>query len=327
MPRIDLHVHLAGVAGDDSGCFVSPRMKGTITYRALLKLVGVDPRDPRRANETYAERLSELLNTSQELDYACIFAMDGVYDAQGELVPTDSHLYVPNSYVFEVCRPNPKLLPVISVNPQRRDALEELERWGDLAIALKWLAPLQKFDPSLPRYADFYATLKRLDLPVIAHTGCEHTFPGMHQDLGNPALYEALLKTGVPVVFSHCGTGSIRFPAHDYSDSFANMLDRYDNAFGDTSAFCNFMRFKQIRRFSSDRYVGRVLHGSDFPVPSNAVYFLGQLGFGGVLKLEGLQNPLDRDVRIKRQMGMPEASFTYAYELLEKRITRWLAAR
>jgi predicted TIM-barrel fold metal-dependent hydrolase len=325
--RIDLHVHLAGIQGDGSGCFVSARMRQTMTFRLLMRLMRADTRFPAHANATYVQRLADLLATSGELDYACLFAMDGVYDAHGELVPTESHLYVPNAYVFEACRRSPHLLPVISVNPQRRDALAELERWGDLAVALKWLAPLQKFDPSESRYALFLRKLGELELPVIAHTGCEHTFPGMEQRLGDPGLYEALIRQGVPVIFSHCGTGSFLHPGHDYSERFVTMLERYDNVFGDTSAFCSLVRYRQVRRFAADRYASRLLHGSDFPIPSSALYFLGELGFGKVMTLERSRHPLDRDVLTKRAMGMPDSVFEGAYALLEKRIRRWEASR
>lgn len=325
--RIDIHVHLAGLQGDGSGCFVSERMRRTLTFRALTTLMGANPRVPAEANRTYVERLSNLLATSSELDYACLFAMDGVYDAHGDLVPSESHLFVPNSYVFEACRRSPHLLPVISVNPQRRDALEELERWADDAVAMKWLAPLQKFDPSELRYAPFIRKLGELGLPVIAHSGCEHTFPGMEQRLGNPALYERLVQEGVAVIFSHCGTGSFVYPGYDFSKIFMAMLDRYDNVFGDTSAFCSIVRYQQVRRFAADRFADRILHGSDFPVPSSALYFLPALGFGKVLGLSLDRHPLDRDARTKRAMGMPDAVFEGAYRLLEPRIRRWEARR
>lgn len=325
--RIDLHVHLAGVQGDGSGCFVSERMRRTMTFRLLMRLMGANLREPADANRAYVQRLAELLASSEELDYACLFAMDGVYDAHGELVPHDSHLYVPNAYVFEACRRSPHLLPVISVNPQRKDAIAELERWGDLAVAMKWLAPLQKFDPSEARYEPFYRKLGELGLPLIAHTGCEHTFPGMAQRLGNPTLYERVVRQGVPVIFSHCGTGSFLHPAHDYSAEFVRMLERHENVFGDTSAFCSLVRYKQVRRFAADRYAGRILHGSDFPIPTSALYFLPALGFGTVLGLESTRHPLDRDAKTKRAMGMPDTVFEGAYRLFEDRIKRWEAKR
>lgn len=333
--RIDLHIHLAGIGappasrdgGCHQGCFVSPRMTRTITYHALRRLLGATQTDPIEATRAFADRLVELLEQSQELDYAAVFAMDGVYDAGGLILPKESHLYVPNSYVFEVCRRSPKLLPVISINPQRQDALDELAKWGPTAVAMKWLGPLQKFDPESPAHDRFYDALKELALPVIAHSGCEHTFPGMAQRLGNPMLYERLVKRGVPVIFSHCGTGSFMAPAHDYSAEFITLLERYDNVYGDTSAFCSLVRRNQVRRFAADRYIERIWHGSDWPIPSSAVYFLAELGFNRIFHLEKNRHPLDRDVATKRAMGVPDSVFTGAYHLLAPRIDRWEAAR
>ncbi|MNL17470.1 Amidohydrolase [compost metagenome] len=145
----------------------------------------------------------------------------------------------------------------------------------------------------------------------------------MEQRLGNPALYEPLLQRGIPVVFSHCGTGSFIHPGYDYSHEFLRLLERYDHAYGDTSAFCSLVRYKQIRRFRMERYEGRLLHGSDFPIPSSAVYFLRDLGFSGVARLQGVRSMLDRDVLTKRAMGMPEATFTAAGDLLATGIKRY----
>ncbi|MDB5095792.1 MAG: hypothetical protein JWM80_213 [Cyanobacteria bacterium RYN_339] len=322
--RIDLHVHLAGIGG---GCFVSPKMRRSIVYHALKRTLKIDDREPVESTRRYAERLATLLETSKELDYACIFAMDGVYDGAGELLPAESHLYVPNGYVFEVCKASPKLLPVISINPQRKDALEELTRWGPQAVALKWLGPLQKFDASNKAYEPFYDLLKELRLPVIAHSGCEHTFPGMEQRLGDPLLYEPVVKRGIPVFFSHCGTGSLVFPGHDYSGNFISLMERYENVYGDTSAFCSLLRWHQLKRFGADKYVNRIFHGSDWPIPSSSVYFLPALGFNAVRLLERDRHPLDRDAATKRAMGLPDQVFHGAYEVLKDRIAAWEAIR
>lgn len=325
--RIDVHTHLAGLSGHPSGCHISPRMGRSLAYKALLRLNGLSPKDPIAATEQFAARMQQVVESSSEIDYACVFAMDGVYDANGDLVPAESHLLVPNRYLFEVCAKSPRLLPVISVNPQRRDAAAELARWGPLAVAMKWLGPLQKFDPTAAAHERFYDQIADLQLPMIIHSGCEHTFPGMAQPLGNPMLYEPIVRRGVPVIFSHCGTGSFMHPGYDFSREFVTMLERYDNVYGDTSAFCSLVRYKQVRRFAADRYMGRILQGSDFPVPNNAFPFLAQLGFGPTWQLERTANLLDKDVRTKRRMGMPESTFTAAYGLFKARIAGWQAAR
>ena len=316
--RIDLHVHLVG-AGHGSNCAISPRMRRSIQYLALTRLLGMSRRDPDRV---YADRLVSVVEGATELDHACVFAMDGVYDAQGDRVPDQSHFYVPNDHAIDVCRRSDKLLPVISVNPQRRDALAELERVGPHAVALKWLAPMQRFDPSSARYEAFRRLLKELELPVIAHSGTEHTVPGVVQQLGDPELCEPLLKLGIPVIFAHCGTCSIFSPGLDQVPAFDRMLARYDCAFGDTSGFVTPVRAGRVRQFAAPRYAGRIFHGSDYPVPISALWFLPALGLKAVRELDRIANPLDRDVAIKRALGMPEAAVTGAYDLLASRIAR-----
>src|SRR5688572_22230685 len=101
--RVDIHVHLAGLTGDPHGCFVSERMRRSATYWALKQVNGLDDRDPAKGSRSFADRLITLMESAKEVDYACVFAMDGVYDGGGNLVRDESHLYVPNPYVFAVC--------------------------------------------------------------------------------------------------------------------------------------------------------------------------------------------------------------------------------
>ncbi|MNX98553.1 hypothetical protein D3C86_1309670 [compost metagenome] len=53
------------------------------------------------------------------------------------------------------------------------------------------------------------------------------------------------------------------------------------------------------------------------------MYFLRDLGFSGVARLQGVRSVLDRDVLTKRAMGMPERTFTAAGELLAPGIRRY----
>lgn len=312
MNRIDTHVHLAGNGAGGSGCHVSRQMARSIQYRFMRALPDIG-----RTDQEFADRLVFLANSTTALDFVCVFAMDGVYDVRGEFLPDQSHLYVPNSYAIEVASRSPKLLPVISINPQRAGADEELARYGPQAVALKWLPSAQHFDPSNPRYDSFRELLRDLGLPVICHSGTEHTLPNAAQRLGNPLLCEPLLKLGIPVIFAHCATCTIFQPGTNYLPAFRNLLERYDCAYGDTAGFCSLVRFRHVYRFSADRYIGRIVHGSDYPVPTNAVYFWRKLGLETVRTLGGIRNPLEKDAAIKRAAGMPEDSFTTAYKLLE----------
>jgi hypothetical protein len=104
-------------------------------------------------------------------------------------------------------------------------------------------------------------------------------------------------------------------------------MERYPNVYGDTSAFCSLVRWKQLRRFGADKYVDRIVHGSDWPIPSSSIYFLPALGFDAIRRLEGNRHPLDRDAATKRAMGLPDVVFHGAYEVLKDRIASWEAHR
>ena len=57
-----------------------------------------------------------------------ILAQDGVYDDRGRLDTKRTHFYVPNDYLLQVTGRYPKLMvPCVSINPDRADAVDELE--------------------------------------------------------------------------------------------------------------------------------------------------------------------------------------------------------
>ena len=69
--------------------------------------------------------------------------------------------------------------------------------------------------------------------------------------------------------------------------------------------------------------VARTLHGSDFPVPCNAFYYVRTLGHRRVLSLERERNPLQRDVALKRALGYPDDVLTRACGVLPN-LERWV---
>ena len=82
-----------------------------------------------------------------------------------------------------------------------------------------------------------------------------------------------------------------------------------------------------MRRLAARRQVHKIFHGSDWPIPSTSLVFLPDLGFNRVFGIERDRHPLDRDVRTKRAMGLPEEVFTGAWDLLKDRVVRWEAVR
>src|ERR1043166_10189578 len=90
---------------------------------------GFDLRKPSEADAFYVERLLRELECASLVEKAVLLALDGVYDAGGNLDMKRTDFLISNAYALEVARKRPdRFLPGASVNPQRRDALDELER-------------------------------------------------------------------------------------------------------------------------------------------------------------------------------------------------------
>ena len=63
---------------------------------------------------------------------------------------------------------------------------------------------------------------------------------------------------------------------------------------------------------------GRVLHGSDFPVPvlGHRLWLTGSLGWSEFRRCQRLDNPVERDWMFKQALGFPEDTRTRAASLL-----------
>ena len=99
------------------------------------------------------------------------------------------------------------------------------------------------------------------------------------------------------------------------------MCARFPNLYGDNSALAalNFrLRPWALRRMTSEPLAGRILHGSDLPVPSNGLlpWVGGMLSWGEYREAGVIKNPLEHDAYLKRKLGFDEATFTRAAGVL-----------
>ena len=102
------------------------------------------------------------------------------------------------------------------------------------------------------------------------------------------------------------------------------MMRRYPHLWVDNSGISNPSRWPHLPRFAADaELVARTLHGSDFPVPSNAFWYVRRLGAGRVAALERIRNRMQRDVELKRALGYPDEVLTRAASVLPN-LHRWL---
>ena len=71
----------------------------------------------------------------------CLLPFDKFYEKDGTPNEAKTTFYIPNDYSFMMAREHPEYFhPVGSVNPYRKDALEELERCHRNGVTIiKWL--------------------------------------------------------------------------------------------------------------------------------------------------------------------------------------------
>lgn len=322
-PKIDCHVHLAGQGTDDSGCWVSPLFTRRVTYR-LLRLRH-RPTDADHADAEWAAELADRVRRS-ELDYAVALGFDGVYDRAGRFDPLRSQMVVPSSWVFEVCRRHPELIPGPSVNPHRRDALERLEECIEGGAALiKWLPATQDIDPGDRTLAPFYRRLAETGIPILVHSGgSEQTFAQVSPDLKDLRRILFPLEEGVRMIVAHTAAPVTYARDPDQVPMLKRMLERFPHLWVDNSGISNPSRFIHLPRFARDpELVERTIHGSDFPVPSNAFWYVRHLGSRRVMALERIRNRMQRDIELKRALGYPDDVLTRAPSVLAN-LDRWI---
>lgn len=317
---VDMHVHVVGNGAGGTGCWL--RVRGWLRPLAALMVRqlgfpwGILHGDLDRL---YVERLLEMVRTSS-LGAIVILAQDDVYDESGKVMEGVGTFYVPNDYVLRLAREHPEFLPCVSIHPARPDALEELERClAAGAVMMKCLPNCQNIDCANPRFKRFWEKMAESGLPLLAHTGGEHTVKVVRPEFSTPRVLQRPLECGVTVIAGHSGTKSAWFDP-DYFNVFSEMTSRFPNLYGDNSAFNVPIRGRHIPETLQEPLASRMLHGSDFPVPvfGHWSWLRGFITWQDFRRCSSIKNLLERDYQLKRAMGYPPETFTKIHTLLRK---------
>lgn len=317
-PRIDVHVHLAGIGTDDSGCWVSPAFSRRATFRLLQWKYGMRGDALRTADADWVRGVADRVRDS-ELTHAVVLGFDGVYDAAGRLDERLSQMVVPPRWVFDACRRHPGLLPGPSINPHRADAAERLEECIEHGAALiKWLPATQRIDPADPSLLPFYRRLAETGIPILIHSGgSEGTFAQVDPALKDLRRILFPLREGVRMIVAHCAAPVAYARDEDQTPLLREMLAAFPHLWVDNSGMANPARFQWLPRLMDDPgVIARTLHGSDFPVPSAAFWYARRLGWRTARRIDRIPNTMQREVELKRALGVPDAVLSRAAGVL-----------
>lgn len=330
---VDYHTHIAGIGAGNTGNLVNPRMRSwrhpsrRLRFAIYLSAAGIE--DVERADLEYAARLVNLVRHMEPHGRYRLLAFDKHYNRDGTVNRAKTEFYVPNEYVFALAGQHPGLFdPVMSVNPYRADAIDELQKWAARGGRMvKWLPNAMGIDPSDATCDPFYQKMKELGLVLLSHGGEEQAVEAAaDQRLGNPLRLRRPLEHGVKTIVAHCaGLGY----AEDLDDPvngrthnfrlFMSLMDdkRYDGLlFGDISAMTQFNRIGAPLSTVIERadLHHRLVNGSDYPLPAVNLFIrtkpLQQAGYinkderAAVREIYGF-NPLLFDFVLKRCLKLP----------------------
>ena len=335
----DCHAHLVGTGDSGSGIWLNPALESMVhpvqfAQRLFFLNAGCAHDAPGRADQSYIERMHNLLEGMRPGAKLMLFAFDWHHREDGSVDRNSSSFFVPNDYARDIARRYPQVFEwVASIHPYRQDCVEALERAAaDGARAIKWLPAAQGMNPASPLCDRFFAALARLGLPLITHAGEERAVHGGNtQHFGNPLLLRRALDHGVRAVVAHCGSmGQDRDidkgengPYVDSFDLFARLMD--DPVYGpklngDISAMTQLNRAGPALEtvLAREDWHERLHNGSDYPLPGVmplfSVTYMVQLGLipetaVPVLTEIRKHNPLLFDFVLKRHLSFKGKRF------------------
>ena len=319
---VDLHVHVAGIGAGDSGCFISDSMTDSFKFPIYLWAFGVNEEElNNKGDAVVVQKVHEAVASSLSVDAAVVLAMDGVI-VDGELDRERTQVYVPNEYLAETVKPYDNLFFGASVNPYRPDALKRLQWAKDHgAVLVKWIPAIMHIDPADERIIPFYRKLIELGLPLLSHAGQERSFGEANDELGDPHRLRLPLELGVTVIAAHIATTG----ENDGEDNFERLLpmfDEFPNLYADISSLTQLNKLGFLKRaLQHDEMIDQLVYGSDFPLQFFPLvspwYQIGHVSFAQLWHIFKLDNKWQRDVALKRALGVPATIFERSASLLK----------
>lgn len=351
---VDVHFHVGASAArfrperrfafetpadsDGHASFLSPRIVKRFGWRVAGRLFGLAGFRP---GEDLDRRMESIIlshvESSPSVDRVVALAFDLYHTNEGHPVGaavrrTDraSDLYVSNSFVWELCQRHPeRFLFGASIHPYRPGALDALEQVAAAgAVLVKWLPLVQNIGISDARSAAFVRRAAELAMPMLIHYGGEKALANAHPELGDPQplfdLLAALRRQAVrpTIIIAHVAVGTnwpVRFRGY-IRETIAALIGPHhdDHLYADTAAGALFSRAHWLKRLARMPHVhGKLLFGTDFPVPPTPLCFRRQLG-ERYAEVAALPSIIEQNYRIKQALGFDREFFHRAWAILRE---------
>ena len=294
---VDAHTHIFCWGETPTEGFLSKRTQKSMIARLLLRLVGIHKEAGETISQKICNRLFRDLETTQ-LDYVVLFAQDAIYRDGRDIDFERTHFYVSNDYVLELAKRSEKIIPCASINPMRTDAIQELDRVRSAGCRLvKIHTAIQGVSPDEPAFEEFYKHAAAIGITLIFHTGYEHSCKVVSQKFTDPKKLSRALDQGGNIIAAHCVTCAF-WDREDYYPHFVEMMNRYDNLYGDTAVMAGSVRRNACGKLAAEEesITGRIIHGSDYPIPPSWFAHRQHVGMFPASR----RNTLDLNIEIKR---------------------------
>lgn len=321
---IDFHAHVAGLGYGNSGCFINEKMRKNFRFPFYLMAMGVSYKELREQGDAIVfKKISDAVAKSSSVNKTVILAMDGVIDTDGNLDKELTQIYVPNEYVYAQTQKYSNLLYAASINPYRKDAVQRLEQAkANGAVLIKWLPSIMHIDPADPAIIPFYQKMIELDMPLLTHTGMEKSFSSARDELADPQKLVLPLSMGVTVIAAHIATTG-KSHGEDNFERILPMFKQYPTLYGDISSLTQANKLGFMRKVvSAPELQGRLIYGTDWPLQFfplvSAWYHLGDLNFKQAITISRIRNQWDRDVALKRALGVQDDVFQWSNKILNR---------
>lgn len=314
---IDWHTHVAGLGYGDSGNFVNEKMQNNFRFWFFMKWMNVNKSDlENHGDRIVVERLNTSLVESRFVDKAVVLAIDGRINREtGELDKVNTLYYVDNNFVANEVSKYPKLLFGASINPHRSDSIELLEKvHGQGAVLIKWIPSIMDIDPANEKIIPFYKKMAELNLPLLSHTGDEHSFPDADNSLADPRRLILALESGVTVIAAHMATTGRNNDERNFN-RILPMIREYENLYADISSLTQINKLGYLAETLDEPGISlHLLYGSDWPLQNFPVvspwYHLRHIGVRNAWRIAKIKNQWDRDIELKKAFGVSEAVFS-----------------